>query len=266
MQKREFMELFEAALRAAKSVKGDENSPEVSRFVDAMNRLKEAPKSLVCDVVCKTSMGQGLEFFIDHKNPKIRSEGRILRDLWMKFFYASGREKSRDNREAAVKIPTHATMKKTGDSKRDKVREILQTSLAKVASEVVDTEMKTRVTACDPWVVAVSVETAMFENLGCFMGPQKAKYRSILFNMGDSNNPDLRRKVLLGEISGERLVKMEKEEMGSSWYTNSRRNPLYESTHYTDFRFPQIKAHLWHKVRVFSLFTYILERTKRSFT
>ncbi|CAD5328367.1 unnamed protein product [Arabidopsis thaliana] len=175
MQKREFMELFEAALRAAKSVKGDENSPEVSRFVDAMNRLKEAPKSLVCDVVCKTSMGQ----------------------------------------EAAVKIPTHATMKKTGDSKRDKVREILQTSLAKVASEVVDTEMKTRVTACDPWVVAVSVETAMFENLGCFMGPQKAKYRSILFNMGDSNNPDLRRKVLLGEISGERLVKMEKEEMGS---------------------------------------------------
>jgi len=51
-----------------------------------------------------------------------------------------------------------------------------------------------------------------------------------------------------------------------SWYTNSRRNPLYESTHYTDFRFPQIKAHLWHKVRVFSLFTYILERTKRSFT
>ncbi|KAL9287326.1 putative transcription elongation factor, TFIIS/CRSP70, sub-type [Arabidopsis thaliana] len=253
MQKREFMELFEAALRAAKSVKGDENPPEVSRFVDAMNRLKEAPKSLVCDVVCKTSMGQGLEFFIDHKNPKIRSEGRILRDLC-------------NNREAAVKIPTHATMKKTGDSKRDKVREILQTSLAKVASEVVDTEMKTRVTACDPWVVAVSVETAMFENLGCFMGPQKAKYRSILFNMGDSNNPDLRRKVLLGEISGERLVKMEKEEMGSSWYTNSRRNPLYESTHYTDFRFPQIKAHLWHKVRVFSLFTYILERTKRSFT
>jgi len=47
------------------------------------------------------------------------------------------------------------------------------------------------------------------------MGPQKAKYRSILFNMGDSNNPDLRRKVLIGEISGERLVKMEKDEMGS---------------------------------------------------
>ncbi|KFK44015.1 hypothetical protein AALP_AA1G204000 [Arabis alpina] len=43
----------------------------------------------------------------------------------------------------------------------------------------------------------------------------KAKYRSILFNMGDSNNPDLRRKVLIGDINGDRLVTMKKEEMGS---------------------------------------------------
>ncbi|KAJ4887124.1 hypothetical protein Rs2_26872 [Raphanus sativus] len=31
----------------------------------------------------------------------------------------------------------------------------------------------------------------------------------------NSSNPDLRRKVLLGEISGERLVTMKKEEMAS---------------------------------------------------
>lgn len=214
MQKQEFLELFDAALRAAKSVKGVKNSPEVSRFVDAMNRLKEAPESLACDVVCTTSMGKGLRFFKDHKNPQIRSEGKLLWDLWTKIIHASGREKSRDI-DTPVKIPTDSTIKKTGDSKRDKVREILQTSLAKVATEVVDTEMKTRVTACDPWVVAISVESAMFERLGCFMGPQKAKYRSILFNMGDSNNPDLRRKVLIGEINGERLVTMERQEMGS---------------------------------------------------
>ncbi|EFH58128.1 hypothetical protein ARALYDRAFT_483368 [Arabidopsis lyrata subsp. lyrata] len=192
MQKQEFLELFDAALRAAKSVKGVKNSPEVSRFVDAMNRLKEAPESLACDVVCTTSMGKGLRFFKDHKNPQIRSEGKLLWDLWTKIIHASGREKSRD-RDTPVKIPTDSTIKKTGDSKRDKVREILQTSLAKVATEVVDTEMKTRVTACDPWVVAISVESAMFE----------------------SNNPDLRRKVLIGEINGERLVTMERQEMGS---------------------------------------------------
>ncbi|XP_010508534.1 PREDICTED: transcription elongation factor TFIIS-like [Camelina sativa] len=213
MQRQEFLELFEAALRAAKSVRGVEDSPEVSRFVDAMNRLKQAPKSLACDVVCTTSsMGKGLRFFNDHKNPQIRSEGKLLWNLWLRLLYASGREQSRHEETTPGKIPT---MKKTGDSKRDKVREILQTSLAKVANEVVETEMKTRVAACDPCAVAVSVESAMFDKLGCFMGPQKAKYRSILFNMGDTNNPDLRRKVLTGEINGERLVTMETQEMGS---------------------------------------------------
>ncbi|XP_010506111.1 PREDICTED: transcription elongation factor TFIIS-like [Camelina sativa] len=215
MQRQEFLELFEAALRAAKSVRGVEHSPEVSRFVDAMNRLKQAPKSLACDVVCTTSsMGKGLRFFNDHKNPQIRSEGRLLWNLWLQILYASGREQSR-HEETTPPVKIIPTMKKTGDSKRDKVRDILQTSLAKVATEVVETEMKTRVAACDPCVVAVSVESAMFHKLGCFMGPQKAKYRSILFNMGDTNNPDLRRKVLIGEINGERLVTMERQEMGS---------------------------------------------------
>lgn len=59
--------------------------------------------------------------------------------------------------------------------------------LVKVATEVLETEMKKRLVSCDPWIVSVSVESAMFEKLGCFIGPQKAKYRSILFNMGDSN-------------------------------------------------------------------------------
>ena len=66
--------------------------------------------------------------------------------------------------------------------------------------------------SCDSWSVAASVESAMFERLGSFEAPQKAKYRSILFNIGDSSNPDLRRKVLIGE----RLVTMEKEEMASN--------------------------------------------------
>ena len=76
--------------------------------------------------------------------------------------------------------------------------------------------MKEGVVSCDSWSVAASVESAMFERLGSFEAPQKAKYRSILFNIGDSSNPDLRRKVLIGEISGERLVTMEKEEMASN--------------------------------------------------
>lgn len=215
MQKHEFLELFKAAIRAAKSVtvRGDKNSPEVSRFVDAMNRLKEAPDSLAYEVICTNSIGTSLRFLNDHNNSQVRSEGRLLWNLWLQILYASGTQRS-GTKETPVKISTDS-MKTTGDSKRDKVREILQTSLAKVETEVVETEMKKRVVSCDPWIVAVSVESAMFEKLGCFVGPQKAKYRSILFNMGDSNNPDLRRKVLIGEINGERLVTMDRLEMGS---------------------------------------------------
>ncbi|XP_024012626.1 transcription elongation factor TFIIS [Eutrema salsugineum] len=197
MQKQEFLELFEAATRAAKAARGGENSTAVSRCLDAMKRLKNAPESLVCDLITKTSssIGENHSLFTEHKNTQIRSEAKLLYTLWLSYLYATGKKQNRPVvKKKRVEIST------TGDSKRDKVREILQTSLSKVANEVVaETEMKKRVVSCDPWTVAVSVETAI----------------SILFNMGDSNNPDLRRKVLLGEINGERLVTMEKEELGS---------------------------------------------------
>ncbi|XP_024038402.1 uncharacterized protein LOC112097407 [Citrus clementina] len=41
----------------------------------------------------------------------------------------------------------------------------------------------------------------------------KVKYRSICFNVRDSNNPDLRRKILLGEVEPEKFVRMIPEEM-----------------------------------------------------
>ncbi|CAA7025112.1 unnamed protein product [Microthlaspi erraticum] len=210
MNKQDFLELFEAAIRAAKS----DSSPQVARCVDAMSRLKEAPESVALDAFLTTSSlgGRLARVRTEHPNPKIRSEANDLLYTWMRYLYATGPKRSRRDhvrdRQNLVKVIS------TGDSKRDKVREILQKSLSKVADEV-HVEMKKRVADCDHWDVAVSVESAMFERLGCFEGKQKPKYRSILFNIGDSNNPDLRRKVLTGVISGERLVTMEGEEMGS---------------------------------------------------
>uniref|UniRef100_M4CJ44 TFIIS central domain-containing protein n=1 Tax=Brassica campestris TaxID=3711 RepID=M4CJ44_BRACM len=266
MEKHEFLELFEAATKAAKSAArgdGKNSSPAVSRCVDAMVRLREAPESLACELVVDRKypqIGKSHGLFTEHKNPRIQSEGKILYSLWLRYLYATGRKASsrpRDrtvvknkkklveeemisttttgdsNRDKVREIgrkassrPRDRTVVKnkkklveeemistttTGDSNRDKVREILHKSLSKVA-----VEMKEGVVSCDSWSVAASVESAMFEILGSFEGTQKAKYRSILFNMGDSSNPDLRRKVMLGEISGERLVTMEKEEMASN--------------------------------------------------
>ncbi|KAF3517337.1 hypothetical protein DY000_02063181 [Brassica cretica] len=209
MEKHEFLELFEAATKAAKSAsRGDaKNSPAVSRCVEAIKRLGEAPESLAYEMVIDrkyTQIGKSHGLFTEHKNPRIQSEGKILYSLWLRYLYATGRKESSRPRDPPVVKKEKKLVKEemisttTGDSNRDKVREILHKSLSKVANEVV-VEMKELVVSCDSWTVAASVESAI----------------SILFNMGDSSNPDLRRKVMFGEISGERLVTMEKEEMAS---------------------------------------------------
>ncbi|KAJ0256075.1 Transcription elongation factor S-II [Hirschfeldia incana] len=228
MEKHEFLEVFEAASKAAKSaLRGDvkNSSPAVSRCVEAIKRLRKAPESLAYEMVVDRKypqIGKSHVLFTEHKNPRIQSEGKILYTLWMRYLYATGRKQSsrpRDrrpvvkNKKNLVVVEEMKISTTTGDSNRDKVREILHKSLSKAANEV---EKKERVVSCDSWTVAASVESAMFEKLGSFEGNQKAKYRSILFNMGDSSNPDLRRKVLFGEISGERLVTMKKEEMASN--------------------------------------------------
>ncbi|KAF5747681.1 putative Transcript elongation factor IIS [Tripterygium wilfordii] len=110
--------------------------------------------------------------------------------------------------------PKLTSLIKCNDALRDKVRELLVEALSKVASEA-DEYMKDEVNACDPIRVAVSVESAMFEKLGRSNGSQKFKYRSIMFNIKDPNNPDLRRKVLVGHVKPERLITMTPDEMAS---------------------------------------------------
>ncbi|XWS35423.1 hypothetical protein CRYUN_Cryun21dG0124900 [Craigia yunnanensis] len=110
--------------------------------------------------------------------------------------------------------PKLTSLVKCNDPLRDKFREILVEALSKVPSEA-DEDMLDQVNTCDPIRVAVSVESVMFEKMGKSNGTQKFKYRSIMFNMKDPNNPDLRRKVLLGEVKPERLITMTPEEMAS---------------------------------------------------
>ncbi|PHT48547.1 Transcription elongation factor TFIIS [Capsicum baccatum] len=100
------------------------------------------------------------------------------------------------------------------DSLRDKVRELLAEALCKVSGEV-DEDLMDEVNACDPYRVAVQVETAMFEKWGRSNGAQKFKYRSIMFNIKDQNNQDFRRKVLLGNFPPRGITELTPEEMAS---------------------------------------------------
>lgn len=127
-----------------------------------------------------------------------------------------------ENGTSYVKKPTQAanappkltSLVKCNDASRDKIRELLVEALSKVANEA-DESIRDEVNACDPIRVAVSVESVMFEKMGRMNGAQKSKYRSIMFNLKDSNNPDFRRKVLIGHVKPERLVTMTPEEMAS---------------------------------------------------
>ena len=49
--------------------------------------------------------------------------------------------------------------------------------------------------------VAAEVEVALFQHGGGVTAEYKAKFRSLSFNLKDANNPDLRRRVLSGEVA-----------------------------------------------------------------
>ncbi|XP_077232822.1 transcription elongation factor TFIIS-like [Tasmannia lanceolata] len=115
---------------------------------------------------------------------------------------------------APIGPPKLSSMVKCNDALRDKFRELLLEAFSKVSSEA-DEEILDEVNACDPIRVAVLVESVMYEKLGRSNGAQKVKYRSIMFNLKDSNNPDLRRRVLLGHVKPERLIDMTPQEMAS---------------------------------------------------
>ncbi|KAF7830852.1 transcription elongation factor TFIIS [Senna tora] len=124
---------------------------------------------------------------------------------------ASGVKKTAPSPTAPPKLKT---MLKSNDSTRDKIREILLEALSKVSEEA-DEEIIDRVHTSDPIRVAVTVESVLFQKWGSSVGTQKAKYRSLMFNLKDKNNPDFRRKVLLGEIEAEKLINMNAVEMAS---------------------------------------------------
>nr|POE83144.1 transcription elongation factor tfiis [Quercus suber] len=94
---------------------------------------------------------------------------------------------------------------------RERVRKLLTEVFSRVSFET-DESISPSI---DPVQVAASVESVMFERIGWSNTIKKAYYQSILFNLKDPKNPDLRRKVLLGEIKPETPVTVSAEEMAS---------------------------------------------------
>ncbi|PSC75709.1 Transcription elongation factor A 2 [Micractinium conductrix] len=94
-----------------------------------------------------------------------------------------------------------------GDTLRDKCRQNLAAALNLALGEGSEG---------DPIACGVAVEGAIFKQADCQMSQAyKAKFRNLHFNLKDAANPDLRRKVLAGDIQPDTLVLLAPEDLAS---------------------------------------------------
>ncbi|XP_024149732.1 transcription elongation factor A protein 2 [Oryzias melastigma] len=96
----------------------------------------------------------------------------------------------------------------TSDSVRNKCRELL------VAALQTDDDYKTIGVDCDH--LAAQIEDQIFQEFKSTDMKYKARLRSRISNLKDQKNPDLRRNVLCGNISAQRIASMTAEEMASA--------------------------------------------------
>ncbi|KAE8702920.1 hypothetical protein F3Y22_tig00110478pilonHSYRG00035 [Hibiscus syriacus] len=226
---RELVDLFEAASTAADlaiSNAVSSNGPEVSRCVDVLNLLKAFP--ITYDILLSTKVGKRLRRLTVHPREKIHTVASNLLESWKKLLLQEIAKRKKNGtfqiHKTSKAIPTTpinvvekavTTMRlpvKLGENEANGNTTMADKTATEafsiVADEIDVEEMLNQVNACDPIQVTLSVETAMFLTLGKTYGTQQHKYSAIMSNLTDPNNPDLRRKVLLGEIKPGSLISM----------------------------------------------------------
>ncbi|KAL5973773.1 hypothetical protein ACLOJK_030429 [Asimina triloba] len=84
----------------------------------------------------------------------------------------------------------------------------------KMTSDI-STELQIEQVAPQPQALANKIEAELFKLFGGVNKKYKEKGRSLLFNLKDRNNPELREQVMSGKIPPERLCSMSAEELAS---------------------------------------------------
>ncbi|EFJ27679.1 hypothetical protein SELMODRAFT_437865 [Selaginella moellendorffii] len=222
-------ELFKTAQSAAQKATAVEGAEE-DRCVEALQAMRSL--RVTTSLLMSTQVGKQLRKLTKHSRPKIRSIAVDILEDWKKVVSSEASSKSKaegpkSSANASVekgKVSSKQSngnssskarpLPKSNDATRDKMREVLLEAFQKVPQEAEGQELA-RANAKDPVQVAVEVENALFSKLESTKVDKKAKYRSIVFNLKDPNNPDLRRRLLLGQISGSQLTTMSAEDMAS---------------------------------------------------
>ncbi|KAL3147452.1 hypothetical protein ABBQ38_014510 [Trebouxia sp. C0009 RCD-2024] len=109
---------------------------------------------------------------------------------------------------------------------RDKVVSNLASSLEKAASELKKEGHSQGLP--DATAVARAVEQALQKHFGMDK-EYRQKVRSLSYNLSDASNPELRARVLQGEVTPDRLVQMTPNELASKELSQWRQQQLQES-------------------------------------
>lgn len=137
---------------------------------------------------------------------------------------------SSSSKQETPKTPTTPTTPKftsfppapvTTDSVRTKCRELL------VAALQTDDDYKAIGVDCE--ALAAQVEDRIFQDFKSTDMKYKSRLRSRISNLKDQKNPELRRNVLCGNISAERIATMSAEEMASAELKEMRKALTKES-------------------------------------
>ncbi|KAK9828602.1 hypothetical protein WJX72_000989 [[Myrmecia] bisecta] len=110
---------------------------------------------------------------------------------------------------------------------RKVVRENIQSALKMATEEVTKEGFEGQLP--DPVALGNNIEEALYKLHGGANKDYKAKYRSLWFNLKDPNNPDLRARVLHGEVDPPTLVRMSANELASRELSQWRQKKAEES-------------------------------------
>lgn len=115
--------------------------------------------------------------------------------------------------EASTQEVGRAFLVHTGDTIRDKIRNNLFDALCICRkTEGVEVDGDPGKKEAD---MAARIELSMYSSLDGVSAKYKAKFRQLYFNLKDPKNPDLRRRVILGEYSPADLMTASPEDLAS---------------------------------------------------
>ncbi|XP_033100740.1 transcription elongation factor A protein 1-like [Anneissia japonica] len=236
-------DVFKIGKRLEQIISKNENADEA---LDLLKRLKELPITL--EVLQKTRVGMSVNALRKKSsNEEVNGIAKSLIKAWKKLLPDQNKsvvkeEKAGDsNRNSPMpsedsNSSVHDTESNSDVSQRgkmsvpktnDTVREKCRSMIAAALRVPIDIEDKSGFQ--DPDELGAIIEDCIYTKFTNTDQKYKNKVRSRVCNLKDSKNPELRRRVLCGEIKPEEIANMTPEEMASNEMKDLRKEYTKES-------------------------------------